>query len=143
MSMNSTGGGYASAGGQGREVDSDETYRLIGSDKVAGTDVRNANGDRIGSIDRVMIDKRSGQVAYAVMSFGGFLGLGESRRPVPWEQLRYNTQLDAYELNLSEDQLRTAPAYEDHDSFDWSDRGWNERMRSHYGSRQATGSRGL
>ena len=137
MSMSSAGGG------QGREVDSDETYRLIGSDKVAGTDVRNANGDRIGTIDRVMIDKRSGQVAYAVMSFGGFLGLGESRRPVPWDQLRYNTQLDAYELNLSEDQLRAAPDYQDDDSFNWSDRGWNERMRSHYGARSATGSRGL
>lgn len=142
--MNTTGGGYSSAGGgAGREVDTDETYRLIGSDKVSGTDVRNANGDRIGSIERVMIDKRSGQVAYAVMSFGGFLGLGESRRPVPWDQLRYNTQLDAYELNLSQDQLRTAPDYRDDDSFDWSDRTWNERMRSHYGAREATGSRGL
>ena len=137
MSMNSTGGG------QGREVDTNETYRLIGSDKVSGTDVRNANGDRIGAIDRLMIDKRSGQVAYAVMSFGGLLGIGESRRPVPWDQLRYNTQLDAYELNLSEDQLRTAPDYQDDEDFNWSDRGWNERMRSHYGARGASGSRGL
>ena len=137
MSMNSTGGG------QGRQVDANETYRLIGSDKVSGTDVRNANGDRIGSIDRLMIDKRSGQVAYAVMSFGGFLGIGESRRPVPWDQLRYNTQLDAYELNLSEDQLRTAPDYQDDEDFNWSDRGWNERMRRHYDPRGASGSRGL
>ncbi len=79
-----------------------------------------------------MIDKRSGRVAYAVMSFGGFLGLGESRRPIPWEALRYNEDLDAYELDIGEDQLRSAPQYTDSEAFDWSDADWNRSMRSHY-----------
>lgn len=57
-----------------------ETARLISSDKVEGTPVRRSNGDRIGTIERVMIDKRSGKVAYAVMTFGGFLGIGEEYR---------------------------------------------------------------
>jgi uncharacterized membrane protein YgcG len=146
MSMNSssspTGAGGGAYGSQttGQDVDSDETYNLIASDKVEGTDVRRPNGDKIGSIYRLMIDKKSGQVAYAVMTFGGFLGLGGSRRPIPWDTLHYNTELDAYEVNLSEDQLQTAPEYADDDSFDWSDPEWNRSMRSHYGSGHRMGS---
>ena len=61
-----------------------ETAHLIASDKVEGTPVRRSDGDRIGTIERVMIDKRSGKVAYAVMTFGGFLGIGEEYRALPW-----------------------------------------------------------
>ena len=61
----------------GRSIDSKETVNLIGSDKVDGTAVYGADGNKIGSIQRVMIDKLSGKVAYAVLSFGGFLGMGE------------------------------------------------------------------
>ncbi len=133
MSMNrSSMTGAPQTGASNDDVENDETYHLIASDKVEGTDVRRSNGDKIGSIYRLMIDKRSGRVAYAVMSFGGFLGLGESRRPIPWEALRYNQDLDAYELNIDEDQLRTAPEYADTDDFDWSDRDWNRNMRQHY-----------
>ena len=133
MSMNrSSMTGAPQTGAPGDDVDNDETYHLIASDKVEGTDVRRSNGDKIGSIYRLMIDKRSGRVAYAVMSFGGFLGLGESRRPIPWEVLKYNEDLDAYELNINEDQLRTAPEYADTEDFDWSDREWNRTMREHY-----------
>jgi hypothetical protein len=86
-----------------------ETTSLIGSDKVEGTAVRRPDGEKIGEIERVMIDKRSGRVAYAVMSFGGFLGMGEDYYPVPWEKLRYNIRLDAYELDIDDSQLRGAP----------------------------------
>lgn len=134
MSMNrsSMGGVQDESLQSGQDVEHDETYNLIASDKVEGTDVRRSSGDKIGSIYRLMIDKRSGKVNYAVMSFGGFLGLGESRRPIPWESLKYNEDLDAYELNINEDQLRTAPEYTDDDSFDWSDPDWNRNMRAHY-----------
>ena len=64
-----------------------ETASLIGSDKVEGTNVYRSNGDKIGSIERIMIDKQSGKVAYAVMSFGGFLGIGHDHYPVPWSLL--------------------------------------------------------
>jgi hypothetical protein len=90
-------------------TDTRETHNLIASDKVEGTPVRRTDGDKIGTIERVMIDKRSGKVAYAVMSFGGFMGLGEEYYTLPWGTLKYNTQLDAYELNMTEDQLRGAP----------------------------------
>src|SRR5213079_2852344 len=81
----------------GHDVMVRETARLLASDKVEGTPVRRSNGDRIGTIERVMIDKRSGKVAYAVMTFGGFLGIGEEYRALPWSVLRYNEDLDAYE----------------------------------------------
>jgi hypothetical protein len=110
-----------------------ETARLIGSDKVEGTSVRRSNGDKIGSIDRVMIDKRSGKVAYAVMSFGGFLGMGEDYYALPWSALRYNENLDAYELNVSDDQLRNAPAASAN-FFDAGviDRRWEDDIHQHY-----------
>lgn len=94
----------------GPEVMARETARLIASDKVEGTPVRRSNGDKLGTIQRVMIDKRTGKVAYAVMTFGGFLGIGDEYRALPWSVLRYNPELDAYELNVTEDQLRNAPA---------------------------------
>src|SRR3954471_16969089 len=90
-------------------TDTRENHNLIASDKVEGTPVRRTDGDKIGTIERVMIDKRSGKVAYAVMSFGGFLGIGDEYRALPWSVLRYNEDLDAYELNVTEDQLRGAP----------------------------------
>ena len=96
-----------------------ETRRLIGSDKVEGTPVRRANGDKLGEIERVMIDKRSGRVVYAVMSFGGFLGMGEDYYPIPWEKLKYNVELDAYELDITEDQLRGAPKHAD-EGYYWN-----------------------
>ena len=73
-----------------------ETAGLIGSDKVEGTNVYDAKGEKIGSIERVMIDKRSGHVAYAVLSFGGFLGLGSDYYPIPWASLNYDTSLGGY-----------------------------------------------
>jgi sporulation protein YlmC with PRC-barrel domain len=109
-----------------------ETHNLIASDKVEGTPVRRSDGEKIGTIERVMIDKRGGKVAYAVMSFGGFMGLGEEYYTLPWSVLTYNTSLDAYELNLSEDQLRGAPrrSAEGHDpSFD---RDWEEHVHRYY-----------
>src|SRR5215213_3756353 len=83
-------------------VERRETASLIGSDKVEGTNVYRSNGDNIGAIERIMIDKQSGKVGYAVMSFGGFLGIGHDHYPVPWSLLNYNTQLGGYEVNISD-----------------------------------------
>jgi hypothetical protein len=96
-----------------------ETSTLIGSDKVEGTNVYRSSGEKIGSIERIMIDKRSGKVAYAIMSFGGFLGLGHEHYPVPWARLTYNTSLGGYELNISDAELKGAPKYSSED-WEWS-----------------------
>jgi hypothetical protein len=86
-----------------------ETAGLIGSDKVEGTAVYDAKGDHIGSIERVMIEKRSGQVSYAVLQFGGFLGIGSDYYPIPWQSLTYDTSLGGYRTNITEAQLKGAP----------------------------------
>ena len=64
-------------------------HQLIASDRVEGTAVRRPNGDRIGHIERLMIDKVSGKVSYAILSFGGFLGMGTNLLPLPWARLHY------------------------------------------------------
>ena len=110
-----------------------ETTRLISSDKVEGTTVRRSNGDKVGTIEHVMLDKLSGRVAYAVMSFGGFLGLGEEYYALPWSALRYNENLDAYELNVTDDQLRNAPpASSDFFETGATDRQWEDNIHQHY-----------
>lgn len=109
-----------------------ETTTLIGSDKVEGTAVRRPNGDKIGEIERVMIEKRSGKVAYAVMSFGGFLGMGEDYYPIPWQKLTYNVALDAYELDINEDRLRGAPRYAD-EGYQWN-RAEDARIYDYWGA---------
>lgn len=109
-----------------------ETANLIGSDKVQDTPVYRSNGERVGKIERVMIDKLSGKVAYAVMSFGGFMGLGEEYYTLPWGVLKYNTVLDAYELNLTEDQLRGAPRRSAEGRDASFDRDWEEHVHRYY-----------
>jgi hypothetical protein len=79
-----------------------QTHTLIASDRVEGTPVRRVGGEKIGTIERLMIDKLSGNVAYAVLSFGGFLGLGQKHAPIPWARLAYDRALGAYRLDLTD-----------------------------------------
>jgi len=100
-----------------------ETVSLIGSDKVEGTAVYGADDRKIGSVQRLMIDKIGGKVAYAVISFGGFLGMGEDFYPLPWASLTYDTRLEGYRVAVTEDQLKGAPKFNRNTDWDWSDRG--------------------
>jgi hypothetical protein len=102
------------------ELETRETTSLIGSDKVDGTAVYGSDQQKIGSIERVMIDKISGKVAYAVLSFGGFLGMGEDYYPVPWPTLKYDTNLGGYLINLTKDQLANAPKYSESQGWNWN-----------------------
>jgi hypothetical protein len=85
---------------------------LISSDQVEGTKVYNPAGDKLGSIDSVMIDKSSGKVRYAVLEFGGFLGMGTERYPLPWETLKYDSERDGYVVPLDKERLTNAPRYD-------------------------------
>ncbi|TCK28765.1 PRC-barrel domain protein [Ancylobacter aquaticus] len=115
-----------------QNVDARETRTLIGSDKVEGTAVYRPNGERIGGIERVMIDKLTGQTAYAVMSFGGFLGFGEDYYPLPWSLLKYDETLDGYVVDLTEEQLTGAPHHASSDDRSWSDRDWGRKVDDYY-----------
>jgi hypothetical protein len=109
-----------------------ETAGLIGSDKVEGTAVYGADGNKIGSIERVMIEKISGKVSYAVLSFGGFLGIGDDHYPLPWQSLTYNTNLGGYQVAITSDQLNNAPRYGRNETWDWEDRDRARRINEYY-----------
>jgi hypothetical protein len=100
-------------------LEADETDRLISSEKVEGTAVYDRRGERLGSVHHLMIDKYTGQVAYAVMSFGGFLGIGESYHPLPWKMLTYDTRLGGYVVDLDRRRLEGAPSYTSREMPNW------------------------
>jgi PRC-barrel domain len=108
-------------------------HQLIASDRVEGTAVRRSNGDKIGHIERLMIDKVTGKVSYAILSFGGFLGMGTSLLPLPWARLSYNTKFEAYQLDIDDDELRRAPSFRADEEFDWGDRSQEKELHRYYG----------
>src|SRR5205085_5918540 len=105
-------------------------HQLISSEDVEGTNVYDMKGSKIGEIDHLMIDKISGRVTYAVMSFGGFLGLGHNHYPIPWARLTYNESLGGYEVNISDEELRGAPKY-GQSEWNW-DRKQNQAIYDYY-----------
>jgi hypothetical protein len=109
-----------------------ETASLIGSDKVEGTAVYGPDDRKIGTVQRVMIDKISGKVAYAVVSFGGFLGMGEDYYPMPWPKLDYDTSLGGYRVDITEDQLKGAPKFNRSTDWNWSDRSRDRTVYDYY-----------
>lgn len=94
-----------------RDEQHDETGHLISSDRVEGTAVFALDGEKIGHVDHLMIGKRNGRVEYAVMSFGGFLGIGEAYHPIPWDALDYDTVKGGYVVNIDKSKLEEAPYY--------------------------------
>lgn len=109
-----------------------ETVSLIGSDKVDGTTVYGADNQKIGTVQRLMIDKISGKVAYAVISFGGFLGMGEDYFPMPWPSMKYDINLGGYRIAVTESQLKGAPKYNRNTDWDWSDRNRDREVYGYY-----------
>ena len=106
---------------------------IISSDKVEGTNVYNIAGDKLGSIDDLMIDKHTGQVRYAVLEFGGFLGMGTDRYPIPWSMLKYDTAQDGYVVPLDQARLEKAPRYEMADIPTYTD-DYSKTVNAYYGA---------
>lgn len=115
-----------------RPLERDETNNLISSSKVDGTAVYSIDGEKIGRVDHLMIGKRSGRVEYAVMNFGGFLGMGESHHPLPWEALDYDTDRGGYVVNVSKDRLKDSPSYGANEQPSY-DRQYGQNVYSYYG----------
>jgi len=118
---------------KGKALKQDETGSLISADKVSGTAVHTPAGEKVGTIENVMIDKTSGHVEYAVLAFGGLLGMGKARRALPWDVLNYDTAQGAYVVNIDPKMLQDAPDYgEDEDVSVWSDPEWRRRVDDYY-----------
>src|ERR1700747_1003141 len=99
---------------------------------VVGTSVYNLKGEHLGSIYSMMVDKISGHVEYAVMSFGGFLGIGESYHPLPWHALTYDTQMGGYVVDVDRSRLEKAPRYTSSSMPNWSDRTYRARIDQYW-----------
>lgn len=106
----------------------------ISSDKVEGTTVYSEQSEKLGSIQNLVIDKRSGAVRYAVLEFGGFLGMGTDSYPVPWELLKYDTELDGYVVPLTKERLDGAPSYASADVPEHTEE-YGRKVYDYYGFR--------
>jgi hypothetical protein len=113
-------------------VATNETDELIASNKVEGTAAYNRQGESLGTVYNFMVGKRSGKVEYAVMSFGGFLGIGDHYHPLPWSALTYDTRMGGYVVDLDRARLQGAPSYSS-GSEPTFDRDYGRRVADHYG----------
>jgi sporulation protein YlmC with PRC-barrel domain len=99
----------------------DTSGHAIAASQVNGTNVYDASGEKLGSVHDVILNKMSGKAEYAIMSFGGFLGIGDKYHPLPWNQLRYDTAQEGYVVNLDRNRLQGAPAYAPNEMMVWDD----------------------
>jgi hypothetical protein len=114
--------------------DPSDTYgRLIAASKVNGTSVYNLAGEKLGSIYDVILEKESGKAEYAIMSFGGFLGIGDMYHPLPWKELNYDPAQGGYVVDLDRRRLEGAPAYAANETGLWDDPAYGRRVTDYYG----------
>ena len=112
---------------------SDTHGRLIAASKVNGTAVYNRAGEKLGSIYDVILEKRTGKTEYAVMSFGGFLGIGDRYHPLPWQTLTYDQAQGGYVVDIDRNRLEGAPSYSADQSNLWDDPDYGRRVSDYYG----------
>ena len=107
---------------------------LMGADTLIGDDVYNHSDEELGDIKEIMLDMRTGQIAYAVLSFGGILGMGDKLFAVPWERLTLDTVNKRFLLNVDKDLLKNAPGFDKNNWPDMGSEAWNQQMEAFYGS---------
>jgi hypothetical protein len=117
-----------------QDPDIGETHDLIASDMVVGTNVYDIQRNHIGQVERLILEKRGGRVSYAVLSFGGFLGIGDDYYPLPWQKLDYDESLGGFRIDLTKEQVEGAPRYARDQDFDWGAES-GRRVYDHYGIR--------
>ena len=109
---------------------------LMGADTLVGNDVCDHKGEDLGDIKEIMLDMRSGKVGYAVLSFGGFLGMGEKLFAVPWTALQLDTKNKRFVLNADKDRLKRAPGFDKDKWPNMADHGWVKEIHSYWEPKQ-------
>lgn len=109
--------------------------RLMGADTLIGNDVYNAAGEELGDIKEIMLDVASGRISYAVLSFGGFLKLGERLFAVPWSALKLDTVNKRFTLNIDKSRLEDAPGFNKDQWPDMANANWAEGIHAYYGTK--------
>jgi hypothetical protein len=107
-------------------------HPLVPAGRVNGKRVFNTVGDKLGEVEDVAIDKLSGQVAYAILSFGGFLGLGEDYFPVPWSLLTFDPELGGFVIPFDKEELKDAPRINREELSGWDDTAAREAIFGYY-----------
>ncbi len=107
--------------------------RLIAASSVNGTAVYNTAGDKLGTVHDVLLDRLSGKAEYAVMSFGGFLGIGSRHYPLPWATLAYDERHRGYVVDVDRSLLEGAPSYDPEDISAWEDPTYGRQLSDYYG----------
>lgn len=115
-----------------RRAEAYDHAALISSAKVQGSNVYRLNGERVGRIEHMMIDKVSGRIAYVVMSAGGFMGQGHDFYPLPWCLFTYNDRLGGYEFDVSDEHLKEAPKFNSPEAWDWTDLKRGRRIHDYW-----------
>jgi sporulation protein YlmC with PRC-barrel domain len=108
-------------------------HRVLSAGSLAGDRVRNSQGEDLGKIEEIMIDIHSGRVAYAVLSFGGFLGMGNKLFAVPWHSLTVDLENKEFILDVPRETLENAPGFDKSDWPDMADPDWGAQVHKHYG----------
>ena len=110
---------------------------LMGADTLVGNDVYNNASEDIGEVKEIMLDMRTGKVSYAVLSYGGFLGMGEKLFAVPWDALKLDTENKRFTLNVQKDRLQEAPGFDKDHWPNMADPAWEKGIHAYYGTTQA------
>jgi sporulation protein YlmC with PRC-barrel domain len=106
---------------------------VLSASTIIGDRVKNAAGEELGRIDDVMLDMNDGRISYAVITFGGFLGMGNKLFAVPWPALVLNTEEKCFYLNVDKEQLENAPGFDKDHWPDMADHEWGRTVHDHYG----------
>jgi hypothetical protein len=108
---------------------------VVKTDEVIGVDVKNLQHENLGEIEEIVLDKTKGIVRYVVLSFGGFLGLGDKYFALPWNAIHYDENEECFILNIDKERLKNAPSFDKNNWPDMSDRQFAEKIYTYYGSR--------
>ncbi|OFZ69503.1 MAG: photosystem reaction center subunit H [Betaproteobacteria bacterium RBG_16_58_11] len=130
-----TYGMYKGSSGPGPDVRHGPGPEVMGADTLVGNDVYNLKNEDLGNIKEIMLDMRSGQVGYAVLSYGGFLGLGEKLFAVPWNALTLDTKNKRFVLNVEKDRLKDAPGFDTDKWPNMADQAWVKTIHAYYGTK--------
>jgi sporulation protein YlmC with PRC-barrel domain len=112
--------------------------RLMGADTLIGEDVYNHKDEDLGDIKEIMIDVNNGTIAYAVLSFGGFLGIADKLFAVPWKALKLDTENKRFILNVDKERLESAPGFDKDNWPDMADPNWQNTINAYYGTKSYT-----
>lgn len=108
-------------------------HHIVRSDDVIGVAVENPEGENLGKIEELLINKESGQVEWIVLSFGGFLGMGDKWFPMPWRMFSYNTNREKFVINVDKEKLKNSPGFDKNNWPDMKVSGWDSSFSRYYG----------